>query len=161
MRPILFLTTIILLSACASTPTAVTDIYLLRHAEKRTGPDPSLTVEGVARAGRVAQLLADKNVRAIYSTDYRRTRDTARPIAELAGINIELYDPGEPQQLVERLKNALGAYVVVGHSNTIPELVDLLGGEPGAPMTDNDYDRLYHLQLIPMGTTTRMLDTGQ
>lgn len=125
-----------------------TIVYLVRHAEKITGDnagrDPALSAEGQARAKILAQLLADKNISKIYASDYIRTRDTAAPIAEMTGIKISIYDPRNLQELAEKIQSAKGRYLVVGHSNTIPQTVTALGGIGGTPIDEtSEYDRLY------------------
>ena len=134
-----------------------TVVYLVRHAEKVTGEnvgrDPALTAEGVARAKILAGLLAKKNITKIYSSDYIRTRDTAAPTAEMTGIDIGIYNPRHLQELAETIKSAKGHYLVVGHSNTIPETVTALGGVGGSPIFEkSEYDRLYVVTILADGT---------
>jgi len=124
-------------------------VVLVRHAEKAPGDDPPLTMSGMARAERFAALLEPLGVAGVLSTDFRRTRQTARPIAERAGVGVELYDPARPAELVARVaQHRGGALVVVGHSNTVPDLVAGLGGEPGPPIDEAaEFDRVYLLVL--------------
>ena len=133
------------LGACASTPaTPDTTIYLVRHAEKQAGDDPSLTVVGQARAEILAQELAGAGLTAIWSTDTKRTRETARPTARTTGLPVQIYDPSRPEAFAAQLKAAPGTVLVVGHSNTTPQLVEALGGDPGTPIDEaTEYDRLY------------------
>lgn len=133
------------LGACASTPTPPdTTIYLVRHAEKEAGPDPSLTIVGRARADILAQDLADAGLTAIWSTDTKRTRETAKPASNQTGLPIQIYDANRQNAFAAQLKAAPGNILIVGHSNTIPQLVDALGGKPGEPIVEaSEYDRLY------------------
>jgi phosphohistidine phosphatase SixA len=129
-------------------PAAPSAIYLVRHAEKAaTGKDPELTADGQARARTIATILQHAGVRHVFSTPFVRTRQTAAALAERSGLQVATYDPAAPQALVERVRLLEGAVLVVGHSNTLPELVRLFGGQPGADIADNEYDRLY--QLLP------------
>ncbi|MET0981761.1 MAG: histidine phosphatase family protein, partial [Telluria sp.] len=91
--------------------------------------------------------LGKANIAHIFSTPTNRTRQTAQPLAQQNGLQVQLYDPKTPQALVAKVKTLSGAVLVVGHSNTLPELVRLFGGQPGTDVADNEYDRLY--QLIP------------
>jgi broad specificity phosphatase PhoE len=136
-------------------------IYLVRHGEKAPeGKDPELAPQGRQRAQNIAAMLGKAGVAHIFSTDTNRTRQTAQPLAQQNGLRVQLYDPRTPKELVAKVKGLSGAVLVVGHSNTLPELVRLFGGAPGADVADNEYDRLY--QLIPGagGTVTTVLFTS-
>ena len=119
-------------------------VYLVRHAEKETGDDPALTAAGQERAAALAQTLGDSTIQAIHSTNYQRTRQTAAPLAKSLGLIVELYDPRDLPAMAQKLQAAGGCHVVVGHSNTTPQLVQLLGGEPGPEIVEaTEYNRLY------------------
>lgn len=122
------------------------EIWLVRHAEKADDSrDPALSADGRARARLLASLLEGEGIGRIHSTDYRRTRSTAQPLAEALGIEVESYDPTELEAFADRLHAAGGVHLVVGHSNTTPDLVEALGGEPGTPVDEDEYDRLYRV----------------
>jgi len=108
---------------------AATTVLLVRHAEKdeRAGPDPPLLPQGGERAKRLAAMLSRVDLVAIYATPTRRTQATARPVAEAAGL--EITTTGEPAtELAKRLRAHRGGTVlVVGHSNTLPEILRALG----------------------------------
>jgi len=126
----------------------VSVVYLVRHAEKAdTGKDPELTLEGKERAEELARLLKDAGVTYIWSTDYKRTRETAEPLAARLRAKVVSYDPSKLGEFATRLKSIPGRHLVVGHSNTTPGLVQALGGDPGAPMPDSEYDRFYIVTL--------------
>jgi phosphohistidine phosphatase SixA len=144
--------------AASAAPSA---IYIVRHGEKAaTGKDPELTAEGQARARNIAAILQKTGIRHVFSTPYARTRQTAQPLAQRDSLAVETYDPAAPQALVDKVKALDGAVLVVGHSNTVPELVRRFGGAPGADIADDEYDRLY--QLIPAadGSVTTVLLTS-
>ena len=150
----------LVLGACQNVPDPVSGTaYLVRHAEKVTAgeamqiadpKDPPLTEAGQARAVQLADLLQDKGIDAVWSSDYRRTRDTALPLATRLGLVVQLYDPSDPDSLVSALKaRPQDSVLVVGHSNTIPNLAALLGMSPGEPIDEaNEYDRLYRIDLV-------------
>lgn len=124
-------------------------VFLVRHAEKElSDSDPGLTGEGFNRAAQLADLLRDAHIQAIHSTDYKRTRQTAAPLAERLGQQIKIYDSNNLPGLIEQLRVAGGRHLVVGHSTTTPHAVMLLGGEPGEAIRESDeYDRLYILSI--------------
>jgi broad specificity phosphatase PhoE len=132
-------------------------IYLVRHGEKLAGQDPELSPRGLERARHVAAILHRAGVTAIFSTPTARTRQTAAPLAQQTGLNVQLYDPAAPRALVEKVRALSGAVVVVGHSNTLPELVKLFGGAPGADIGDDEYDRLYQLLPVANGEVKTIL----
>lgn len=122
-------------------------IYLVRHAEKQAGDDPSLTVAGLERAQMLGVILSDEGVGKIWSSDYRRTRETAAPLATRLGLDVEIYDASDLASLADRLTAEGLTALVVGHSNTTPQLAELLGAAPGEPIVEsNEYDRLYVIQ---------------
>lgn len=128
-------------------------IYLARHGETEgEGPGRWLSAAGRSRAEALAARLADAGIERIYTTDLPRTRETAAPIAARLGLEPELYDPDDLAGFAAELRAAGGTVLVVGHSNTNPELVGLLGGEPGEPIAEDEHDRLYRLEL-PAGAT--------
>lgn len=144
------------LSSCASDTTltsvppveaglGIDGVYLVRHAEKTTDKDdPALTEAGQARAEALADLLADKKLTHIHSSDTKRTRDTAAPLAERLGLEVALYNPRDLPAMAAKLKATPGRHLVVGHSNTTPQLTELLGGDGGTPIVEaTEYDRLY------------------
>lgn len=138
------------------TPQAV--IYLARHAEKAQGADPALDAEGRGRAERLVRQFRDAPLEAIYSTDYRRTRETVQGVAADHGLTIRIYDGNDLAGLARTLRERGETALVVGHSNTTPEMVRALGG-PYEPMTEAEYDRLYRVAL-PSGETALLTAGG-
>lgn len=132
---------IVALSSCQTT------YYVVRHAEKATTPanNPPLTEAGKQRAEKLKTLLLSKNIKAIYSSDYVRTKETARPLAEKLGLPIGLYNPQEQTEFIEQLKASKKNTLIVGHSNTIRHIVNGLY-EHDTLRTDIDeriYDNLF------------------
>jgi phosphohistidine phosphatase SixA len=146
------------LAGCCSNPEPLT-VYLVRHAEKvDDGHDPKLTAAGMERAETLARNLGDAGIRHIHSSDYFRTRDTAAPAAAAWGLEVQLYDPRDLPALVEKLHSMGGTHLVVGHSNTTPEAVGLLGGDPGPEIEEaTEYDRLYVVTVGQDGTADTVM----
>ena len=139
-----------LLSACSAAVPKTDAIFLVRHAEKTTEKtDPGLTEAGRARAVALADRLEGEGITHIHSSDYIRTRDTAAPLARRLGLDVEIYDARDLPGIAEKLKATPGRHLVVGHSNTTPQLTELLGGDGGSPIVEaTEYDRLY---VVTMG----------
>jgi phosphohistidine phosphatase SixA len=137
-------------------------VYLVRHAERAEDGtnDPPISTAGEARAQLVADMLRDAGVTHIHVTDFRRTRSTAAPAAAAASLVPTVYSPEELDALAVRLRATAGRHLVVGHSNTVPELVAVLGGDPHGEIATDEYDRFYVLTLTASGTSTVLLRFG-
>lgn len=134
----------VFLSSCKSTM-----YFIVRHAEKEinstmTG-DPPLSAEGVKQAADLKAYLQNKNIRTIYSTNYVRTVATAEPLRAQRGIILKNYDPRRNDQLVEELKKISdGNVLVVGHSNTVDDVVNgLLGTAQMTDLADTEYGNAF------------------
>ena len=145
MRSIVFF---VLLFACASSY-AQTTFILIRHAEKEaTGTDPNLTKEGEERAKKLVSMLEKQHVDEIYSTNFNRTKNTVKPLAEAKGLQVKTYDK---QPDVANLK---GTIVIVGHSNTIPALANqLIGKDQFKNFDDTDFGNIL---IIKDGSVTHL-----
>jgi broad specificity phosphatase PhoE len=131
-------------SAAAKTTT----IYLVRHAEKAspTG-DSELSEAGAKRAACLATTLAAANIQAVYTTEYKRTKNTAAPTATKAGVTPTVVGGAEMDKLIAALQQETGRNVlVVGHSNTVPKVIERLGAGT-VTINDEEYDHLYVVTL--------------
>jgi len=145
-------------SAMATAGTTV--VYLVRHAEKAAEPgsDPRLSEAGKARAQALATTLADSGVQLILVTPYRRTRDTAEPLADkrlisLTSVNTEGGTPVHVAGVAGVVKENLGKRIlVVGHSNTIMGIIAALGGPKLPDLCDGQYAGLHTLTIPASGT---------
>lgn len=136
-------------------------IYLVRHGEKAdAGKDPALTPQGHMRAQNIATILHRAGIQAIFSTPTVRTLQTAQPLAQDLTLPVQQYAADAPKALVEKVKSLHGAVLVVGHSDTLAELVKLFGGAPGADIADDEYDRLYQLINGADGKVTTVMLTS-
>ena len=137
-----------------------TTVFVVRHAEKDVSDpsdrNPPLSETGRQRAADLFTVLEKENVDAIFSTDYRRTRSTAAPVAENRNLEIAAYPPSDFAGLAEKVKGSYAGktVLVVGHSNTVLQIVQALGGQPGiGEMTEEDYDYLFKVTIGPDGKT--------
>lgn len=130
----------------------VTTVILVRHAEKAAVPagDPALTDEGVIRAQALSSMLRDSGVDAIYTTPFRRTRETAAPLANALGLQAVELRPGKTMAAetaaLLREKHKGQTVVVVGHSNSTPDLARALGAN-GVPAVEDawEFDNVFIL----------------
>jgi phosphohistidine phosphatase SixA len=124
-------------------------LYLVRHAEKQAdgSRDPALTEAGNHRAEQLANWLLDKGIMDIWSSDYKRTRDTAEPLLAKLGLTLNSYKPRDLAMLADELLRNQYTALVVGHSNTTPELASLICHCSIAAMDESDYDQLIEISV--------------
>src|SRR5437868_6748255 len=118
----------LLLSVLVATATAQSTTFIVRHAERAdSSNDSDLSEVGRARAEALAKMLKDKNIAAIYTTEFKRTQQTAAPLAKALGITVTPLPAKDNAALVAKLRTLKGNALVVGHGNTIPDLIKALG----------------------------------
>jgi broad specificity phosphatase PhoE len=127
---------------------AQSNIVIVRHAEKAEGGgnDPDLSEAGRARAEALAKMLKDAEIKAIYATEFKRTQETAAPLAQEIGIKVTIR-PAKATDFALKLRNTPGNALVVGHSNTIPDLIKEFGIDAPPDIAENEYDNLFVLTL--------------
>jgi phosphohistidine phosphatase SixA len=149
------------LTACTTAPAPKDNykLYLVRHAEKQAdgSRDPELTEAGTHRADNLAGWFEDKNISDIWSSDYKRTRDTAKPSLSKLGLKLKIYDPRDLSALSETLLSNQNNALIVGHSNTTPELARLLCNCEIEDMDESEYDRLIVISIGNSGAQTATL----
>lgn len=132
-------------------------IYLVRHAEKDTIPEknPVLTQEGYLRSFRLAQMLKQTRLDAIYSTLYNRTFHTVDSLATLKGMETKIYQPKDLRQLGVDIEESeeLNTIIISGHSNTTPAMANVLMGQKviDAGFHEDDYDNFLVVNITPDG----------
>lgn len=147
-RGIFFLLLLISLTAASQT------YYIVRHAEKAavegnpnmSASNPPLSEAGRERAEALKEVLKDKNIGEIYSTDYVRTRSTAEPLSKLLNVPITIYKPGANEFLsaASEMADSLRHILIVGHSNTVDDIVNALCKEKIlSDLADSEYDNLF------------------
>ncbi|MFN8352931.1 MAG: histidine phosphatase family protein [Spirosomataceae bacterium] len=148
------------LHTLAQTHETPTVIYLVRHAEKvttdPTAKDPTLIEQGLQRAESLAKKLKQAKLSAIYSTDYQRTKLTATPAANQQQLTIQLYNPKNLQDWVVPFlaQNKGKTVLIVGHSNTVLETIEALGGKRPIPqINDDEYGYFFELVIKEGGNT--------
>jgi broad specificity phosphatase PhoE len=121
-------------------------VYLVRHTERLDDSrDSELSAVGKARAARLADTLRDAGITAIFATEYQRTADTARPLATRLGLPVQQVAAGQSGVLIDKLKAAgpSARILVVGHSDTVPELLQLMGHPVEIVIAKGEYDNVF------------------
>jgi broad specificity phosphatase PhoE len=139
--------------------TTTTIVVLARHAEKDLSSiqDPPLSAEGEQRAERLAQMFGRGKgigrIDAIYVSDARRTQQTAAPLAERLGKQVVIVPAADTKGLVSRVmhEHEGDSVLIIGHSNTVPELIHEFGDIDVPPIGDDEYDTIYVLSIPSFG----------
>jgi len=149
------LTALSTLIAFAAVPAAAQhNVYVMRHLNTPAGqPDPDLLPEGRQSAEALATWFRDEQPVAIYVSEYKRTRQSAAPLAARLGLTPIVYNPADTPGLIARVRAEHGAVLIVGHSNTVPDIVAALGGERPAALVHEDFGDIW--RVAPGGATIR------
>ena len=131
-------------------------IYVVRHAEKETAGnnnsmmsnDPPLSEKGKQRAEALKEVLAGKKIGYIFCTNTVRTKSTAEPTRSLFNVTIENYRASPDSAFIARIHLLTKNILIVGHSNTVDDIVNKLCGSVKIPgdLADHEYDNLYILR---------------
>jgi phosphohistidine phosphatase SixA len=150
----------LILSTTATAAVAQTTIFLVRHAERADSggggmsSDPLLSAAGRARALRLAEVLKDTKLTAVFATEFKRTQQTAAPTAKAQHLTVTTIPEDQTATLVNKLKAATGAVLVVGHSSSVPEVMTALGVTPPVTIADSEFDNLF---IVIAGTPPRFV----
>lgn len=145
-------------AACVTTrqtDPALTTVYLVRHGEKSTAvandPDPALTLAGRARAEALAAKLGNAGVTHIISTQWTRTRETAKPLASRLGLTTEIVptigSAFADSSAAAVLRHRGGTILVVDHSNTTASVIAALGGPRLPDLCDSEHSNLFVMKI--------------
>ena len=134
----------------------VTTIILVRHAEKNiepNNPDPDLSPQGFERAQEIARVFGETGVNAIYATQFKRTQQTVKPLADRIGVQAKLLQANQTDELVNQLRttNRGQTVFIAGHNNTVPAIVSTLSGETYPTIPESEYDNLYIVTIYRFG----------
>ena len=137
----------VLASLAAPSGAQPAEVYIMRHLQKADASrDPALSPEGAVNAFSVAQLLGERGIKAVFATDTLRAEQTGEPLAARLGLPVTNYDPRDLPGLVAAVRAVRGDVLIVGHSNTVPELVAAFGGAKPGPLTEQDYGTIYRVK---------------
>lgn len=151
---LLFFLLLLVSPAGAEQPT----IFFVRHAEKAAtgGDDMDISEAGRARAEALVTVLKDAGISAIYATELKRTQQTAAPVAKALKLEPAVIPAKDNAGLLAKLQGSSGNILVVGHGNTIPDLVKALGITTPINIAENDYDNLFVVLLEPKPRLIRL-----
>jgi pimeloyl-ACP methyl ester carboxylesterase/phosphohistidine phosphatase SixA len=130
-------------SAAANAPPK--QVYVMRHLPAGEGVDPDLTNAGAKLAQALPDFLKAGEFKAVFATPYKRTQQTAAPVAAAFGVPVGTYDPRDPDGLLRAIASVPGNVLVIGHSNTVPDLIGRLGGKPPAPVGETDFGTIFRV----------------
>jgi len=120
-------------------------LFIVRHAEKAStgGKDSDLSVQGRKRADALAHILKDSQITSVFVTEFKRTQETAAPTAREAHVSPTVVPANDIGVLVEKLRALNGNALVVGHGNTIPDLLKALGIATPVSIPEDDYTEIF------------------
>ncbi len=122
-------------------------VVLIRHADPQAGgTDPSLSAAGVARAAELVHVLGDAGVAKIIVSNFKRTQETAAPLATHLGLAPVIVPAGDIDAIATEIGSTPGLVLVVGHSNTVPDVIERVTGTPMADIPHDEFDNLYVVQ---------------
>lgn len=152
---------LLLLVSCSAT-----NFYVVRHAEKESAnnmtSDVPLSEEGAERARALKDVLKSKNIQAIYSTNTKRTIATAQPLSEEINVPIQTYAANDSLFVSQLLQTKKGNVLIVGHSNTVDDLVNGLAGRKMIEdLPDDQYGNLFIVHKRNKHTTFRISHFGK
>jgi broad specificity phosphatase PhoE len=120
--------------------------YVMRHLNTPEGvTDPDLTEEGQRQAQLLADFFADDPPATIFVSTTKRAQQTAAPLAAKLGITPRLYDPADTADLITEVMKEPPPVLIVGHSNTVPDIVAALGGERPGPLVHEDFGDVWKI----------------
>ncbi len=128
-------------------------VILIRHAEKEVVPpenkDPNLSLAGQARSQELARMFGGAGVTSIYATQYKRTQQTVKPLADKLGLTSAVVEAQKTPDLVKQIRASKPGEVVflAGHNNSVPEIIAALGGPKMPIIPETEYDNLFILTV--------------
>lgn len=135
---------LLILAALLASPAFAGTIYVTRHYDTPAGErDPDLTATGQARAASLAKRFTGRKLSAVYVTQFKRTQQTVAPLVARKGMTTIVYGPAPSPELYATLKAMKGDVLVVGHSNTVPDIVAGVGGARPASIEHPDFGGLW------------------
>ena len=160
-----FLQVVVFVALAVPHAAAQSSVFVVRHAERADAwssgsgmmaSDPDLSDAGRARAEALASILKSADIAAIFVTEYKRTRQTAAPLAGIHGLQMTTVGARDTAKLPAMIRQAKGNVLIVGHSNTVSAILKELGIATPAAVDDSEYDNLFVVTTGPQPTMVRL-----
>ncbi len=134
----------------------VTTVILVRHAEKNiepNNPDPDLSPAGLVRSQELVRMFAGAGINTIYATQFNRTQETVKPLADSLGLQVKIVDAKQTEELLKQiLTNHRGETIFIsGHNNTVPEIASALSGESFPVIPESEFDNMFIVMVYRFG----------
>ena len=134
----------------------VTTVIIIRHAEKiidPNNPDVDLSPAGQARAQELARIFGDAGINAVYATQYKRTQETVKPLADKLGLRVNVINSKDTNDLLAQIRaqNSGQTVFIAGHNNSVPEIIAALGGPKYPIIPESEYDNLFVVTVYRTG----------
>ena len=128
-------------------------IRSMAPANAPTNPDPELSPAGVERAQEIARVFGESGINAIYATQFKRTQQTVKPLADRTKVPVTLLDANQTDELVQRIQTTHRGQTVfvAGHNNSVPAIVSTLSGETYPLIPESEYDNLFIVTIYRFG----------
>src|SRR5713226_8294259 len=148
--------TVVVFAYFATFKRPVTTVILIRHAEKvidPNNPDVDLSPAGQTRAQELARMFGDAGINAIYATQYKRTQQTVKPLADKLGLPITQVNSKSTPELLNQIRaqHRGETIFIAGHNNSVPEIIAALGGPAYPIIPESEYDNLYVVTVYRTG----------
>ena len=146
-------------AATQENPTTPMTVILVRHAEKAVVPpenkDPDISLDGEKRALELAKMFGDAGIGAIFVSQYKRTQQTVKPLADKLGLTSTAVEAQKTPELIKQIRAQKAGQVVfvAGHNNTVPEVIAALGGPKLPIISETQYDNLFILTVNSDGSS--------
>jgi len=134
----------------------VLTVILVRHGEKvidPSNPDVDLSPAGQARAQEIVRVFGEAGINAIYATQYKRTQQTVKPLADKLGVPVTIVNSRNTADLVAQIRAQHSGQTVfiAGHNNSVPEIIAALGGPQYPTIPETEYDNLFIMTVYRTG----------
>ena len=134
----------------------VLTVIVVRHAEKiidPNNPDVDLSPAGQARAQEIVRVFTGAGINAVYATQYKRTQQTVKPLADKLGLPVSIVNSNNTSDLIAQIRAQHSGQTVfiAGHNNTVPQIIAALGGPQYPTIPESQYDNVYVVTVYRTG----------
>jgi 2,3-bisphosphoglycerate-dependent phosphoglycerate mutase len=144
MRSRLFILMLFWSLTCVGQNVTSGHIFVVRHAEKQSQTADALSPMGKARAACLAITLKDSHIKTVITSTFQRTQQTGAPTADEFKVQLKEMKADDFTAIANSAREAAksGDVLIVGHSNTVPQIVKALANAD-VTVGDSDFDNLF------------------